>query len=77
MTDSTTTPSDPDDAVTGDSDSEAESPEQSDDGMVGLGSTASGSGTSLGGGNMDDARPDVDPAEYGTTEADVSDGRDQ
>lgn len=65
MTNSTPTnaPSDPDDAVDGDSDSQADSPTEPGDGMVGLGSTASGSGTSLGGANMDDAKPDVDPTE--------------
>lgn len=39
-----------------------------DDGSLSPGSTATGSGTS---------QPDIDPATVGTTEADVTDGRDQ
>ena len=40
-----------------------------DDALINPGSTATGSGTSMG--------EDVDPLEAGTTEADVSDGSEQ
>ena len=47
------------------------------DGLIDPGTTATGSGTSMGESAENDGLGGVDPLEAGTTEADVSDGSEQ